>query len=323
MTTQQIEYVLALAEERNFSKAAEKLFVSQPALSQFIKNVEQQVGMPLFDRSTSPIQLTPAGEMYVETARQLQVTEKELERKIADLSDLATGHFRLGTSSFRASCLLPKSICEFNKRYPGIKLEIITNHVADLKQMLLSGEVDFCIEADDFNTSLFHVEELFCETYYLAVPPDHSINEGREENCLTKEDILGETKKLFTASPINLKEWEDETFIFMKNGSCFYNTYSKICENDKVNLTRIMEVNQIETAFHWVNEGLAVSFIPDSLIRYGNYDKHPSYYKLPIQSATRDIVAAMKKNRYVTHAMREYINVLRELIGYGTWNISD
>ncbi len=69
MTSQQIHYVIALSEERSFSKAAERLYISQPALSQFIKNVEKDVGMPLFDRGTNTIQLTPAGEIYLKMAK--------------------------------------------------------------------------------------------------------------------------------------------------------------------------------------------------------------------------------------------------------------
>ena len=81
-----------------------------------------------------------------------------------------------------------------------------------------------------------------------------------------------------------------------------------------------MYANQIETAFHWAKSDIAFTFIPDTMIRFGNYDVHPVYYKLNSPLATRDIVVATKKNRYITRAMKEYISVLRELIGYGTWN---
>lgn len=322
MTSQQIQYVIALAEEKNFSKAAERLFISQPALSQFIKNVEKEVGMPLFDRGTNPIQLTPAGEIYLKTAKEILMTEKELQRKIADLSELTTGHFSIGTSAFRASCLLPKSIREFEKRHPGIKLEIVTDHVSQLKQMLLVGDIDLCIEADDFDTMLYHSEELFQENYYLALYDKHEFNDKNRDKALTKRDILEDSKKLYTAKEIDIKEIGDFPFITMKNGTCFSNTIQKICRELKYQPTEILEVSQIETAFHWINEGLACALIPDTLIRYGNFEKHPIYYKIPARSSSQPIVVAMKKNRYVTHAMQEYIAVLRELIGYGTWSIT-
>lgn len=323
MTSQQIQYMIALAEERNFSKAAERLYISQPALSQFIKNVEKEVGMPLFDRGTTPMQLTPAGEIYLETAKKISMMEKELEQRIADLSELTSGHFIIGTSAFRASCLLPKSIREFKKRYPGIRLEIVTDHVSQLKQMLLVGDIDLCIEADEFDPALFHSEELFQENYYLAIPVEHRYNERNQKDALTKEDILSDSKKIYTASPVRIEEVTDLPLIQMKSGSCFSNTYDEICREMKLDAQRKAEVNQIETAFHWVNEGLACAIIPDTLIRYGNFVRHPAYYKIPVAEAARPIAAAMKRNRYVTHAMREYIRVLRELIGYGTWSMTD
>lgn len=321
MTSQQIDYVLTLADEGNFSKAADKLFVTQPALSQFIKNTETQVGMLLFDRSTSPIQLTPAGEIFVEIAKKIRMNEQELERRIADLSHLTSGHFTLGTSSFRASCLLPKSIREFSMRYPGIKVDILTDHVSNLKKMLLNGEIDFCIEADDFDDTLFHSEELFLENYYMAVPTEHPVNECWKENRLTFTDILTETGRLYTVKPVSLTDCNELPFVLMKKGSCFYNTFHDICEKANLLPKIHMEVNQIETAFHWTNEGIALSFIPDTLIRFGNYSKHPLYYKIETSKASKNIVIAVKKNRYISHAMKEYIHVLRELIGYGTWSI--
>lgn len=323
MTLQQIQYVIALAEEKNFSKAAQRLYISQPALSQFIKNVEKEVGMPLFDRGTNPMQMTQAGEIYLKTAKEALVLERELERKIADLSELATGHFVIGTSAFRASCLLPKSICEFEKRHPGITLDIVTDHVSQLKQMLLVGDIDMCIEVDEFDTMLYHSEELFQENYYLAVPQECEWKERYSHDSLAKEDIIDDSRKLYQAKPVSLNEIVKIPWIQMKNGSCFYHTIEKIQKESEFRPEKVLEVTQIETAFHWVNEGLACAIIPDTLIRYGNYAKHPVYYKIKAKNASQQIVIAMKKNRYITHAMREYITVLRELIGYGTWSVSD
>lgn len=323
MTVQQIQYVLALAEERNFSKAAERLFISQPALSQFIKNVEKEVGMPLFDRGTNPMQLTPAGEIYIKTAKEILVLEKELERRVGDLSELKSGRFAIGTSAFRASCLLPKSLREFTSRHPGIDTDVVTDNVSQLKQMLLVGDIDFCIEVDNFDPTLFHTEELFQENYYLAVPDVHPFNEKHKDNMLTAEDIRTDSRRTYQVKPISIKEIGEDGFIQMKNGSCFYNTISKIMKEYNYAPENKYEVSQIETAFHWVNADIACAVIPDTLIRYGNYHKHPAYYKLKGKSSSQQIVCAMKKNRYITHVMKAYITVLRELIGYGTWSTTD
>ena len=113
VNSQQIEYVLTLAEQRSFSKAAQKLYVSQPSLSQYIINLEKQIGTSLFDRSTSPVRLTTAGEAFVETARQIKALEDNFTNRISDLENLRTGSVRIGASSFRSSCMLARSIAAF------------------------------------------------------------------------------------------------------------------------------------------------------------------------------------------------------------------
>ena len=106
MTSQQIEYVLAVAEQRSFSKAAQKLYVTQPALSQYVMNIEKQLGVQLFDRSTSPIRLTQAGEAFVRSAEQIKVIEDNLMNELSDIAEIKSGSLKIGASTFRASCLL-------------------------------------------------------------------------------------------------------------------------------------------------------------------------------------------------------------------------
>ena len=103
MTTQQIQCIITLAEEGSFSKAAKKLFVTQPSISQLIKNMETQLGAPLFDRSSSPIQLTPIGQAYYDAAKKILSTERELENRISDINNLKTGSLTIGTTPFRGS----------------------------------------------------------------------------------------------------------------------------------------------------------------------------------------------------------------------------
>ncbi len=125
MTSQQLEYIIALADEKSFSKASHKLYISQPALSQFVKNLESELNVQLFDRSTTPIKLTYAGELYVKSARKIQSIMTELNNELADLTILNIGELSIGTIPFRAASMLPKSIVAFRKKYPGITLILL------------------------------------------------------------------------------------------------------------------------------------------------------------------------------------------------------
>ena len=319
MTSQQIKYVLVLEEERNFSKAAKRLFVTQPSLSQFIKNLEDQLKTVLFDRSTSPLKLTPGGEAYVNAARKIQAVENELDNLLEDLSDLQIGELTIGTSPFRSSFLLSRCIAAFHLKYPRIKLNIITDSINVLGNLLLEGKIDICIDIDVFDHKLFQTEILSDETYYLAVPKNHPFNLGKEALKLTQEDIISDSDHYYKSKTIDLSICKEEQFIILDREQSIHNLSMELFKESNIDPNIILYANQIETAFHWVLSGIAFTFIPDSLIRFGNYDEHPFYYKINSYKATNEIVFVTKRNRYLSKAAKEYLLILKQLIGQGTW----
>jgi len=319
MTSQQLEYVLTLAEEKSFSKASQRLFVSQPSLSQFIKNLENELHVQLFDRSSSPIRLTPSGEAYVKAARKIKAVEEELNNEIADLTNLQTGELNIGTSPFRASCLLPKSLATFQKKYPGVGIHICENQMPDLEEAALEGRLDLYLGTGPFDESLFHAEALAEEQLYLAVPVDSPINKGLEAYQVNAFDIKSDSVNLHRTPSVELSQFKSEQFIFQQQNQKLYSLAREICLADNFEPNVILYSERLETAFSWVLAGIGISFMPDFLIRFGNYEKHPVYYKLKHPSATRHLCIAYKKNRYLSRAAMEYIVVLKQLIGFGTW----
>lgn len=320
MNSQQIEYVLTLAEEKSFSKASQKLFVTQPSLSQFIKNLESQLNIQLFDRSTSPIRLTSAGEAYVKAARKIKAIEDELKIQITDLNNLQTGDLTIGTSPFRASCLLPKSIAAFHKMYPGVNINIVENRLPNLEEAVLDGILDLYLGTGPLDEDLFYTEVLAKEQLYLAVPPDSKINGTFAQNQISEQDIKLDTYHLNKTPSIDLVHLKDELFIFPHQSHKLYGQVMDICNDSSLEPNIILYSERLETSFAWTLAGLGFTFIPDFLIRFGNYDKHPIYYKLNHPLATRSLMIAYKKNRYLSRAAIEYISTLKKLIGFGTWN---
>ena len=155
MTTQQIQYIIAITEEGSFSAAAKKLVVTQPSISQLVKNIEYTIGAPLFDRTTQPIKLTPVGIAYYEAAKKIENVNRELQNRVSEINDLQFGTLTIGTSPFRAACMLPKSIAYFKEKYPGISINIISEPIEILKQYLLDGNIDICIPAAIFYVRKF------------------------------------------------------------------------------------------------------------------------------------------------------------------------
>ena len=133
-------------KEKSFSKAAENLYISQPALSAMIKKVEAKVGMPLFDRSTTPIQLTDCGKKYIKTAEKIMDLEDEFAYYVGNMHELKTGHLSLGGSYLFSSFSFPPLIEQFRQAYPNVKVSLFEGHTPLLEQKLFAGELDIIID---------------------------------------------------------------------------------------------------------------------------------------------------------------------------------
>lgn len=336
MTSQQIHYIITLADEGSFSKAAKKLYVSQPSLSQFVKNLENQIGITLFDRSSNPIKLTEAGRAYYDAAQKIQQTETILTNQLSDISGLRTGQLTIGTSPFRASCMLAKSLSEFNKKYPGIKIKLITDAIYSLTSSKTDDNIDIYIENNIFQHDLFYTEELSTEKYYLAVPKLHPFNEQHKNLVLTNDDIFFDSQTLYANPGVSLESCTKYPFIMLNSKTDYSGITRQLFRYTDIKPEVSIYANAYETMFYWTYNGLGMSILPDTLIKFGNFSEHPIYYKIssaytPLSGTTntvinddmisKQIVAAYKRNRYLTSPAREYILLLKQLIGLGTWKL--
>ena len=319
MTPQQIEYVLAVAEERSFSRAAKRLFVTQPSLSKFIINLETSLGVTLFDRSSSPITVTEAGNIFIETANRIKDIEEEMRLRMNELSGLKNGTLKIGTSPFYAANMLMKTVLFFHEKYPDIQISIMENTYRNLEESILRGETDIMIGSENTDEELFNVEDLCMEKLYLAVPKNRAVNKKCSEFILSAEDIKTNSEKLFMSECVNLGLFRKEKFIFRGNSDSNQNTLKKICRNAGFNPDITLESNSLDTVFSFVRTGLGAAFIPDTFIKFSDIPEHPAYYSINCPEAEKHIKLIYKKNKYLSRSAIEFSNTLRELIGMGTW----
>lgn len=322
MTSQQIEYVLAVAEQRSFSKAAQKLYVTQPSLSQYVMNIEKQLGVQLFDRSTSPIRLTQAGEAFVRSAEQIKVIEDNLMNELSDIAEIKSGSLKIGASTFRASCLLSKSVAEFCSEHRGIEVSITEENTEQLKEMVKNGELDLFIGTGIYDSRYFHTEELAAERLYLAVPESNPINERFRDRMLSGGDICSGSLKTLTVQPVDLADFADEPLVCAKYGEFGLEFMNGICEKYGFKPKTDLTVRTVETAFSFVAAGLGISLVPDTLIRYGNILSHPCYYALDSDNVSSEIYLVSRRSGYFSKAAVEYCLTLKKLIDIGTWRTS-
>jgi len=145
MEFRQLQYIMAVAKYRNVTKAADSLYISQSALSHYIKNAEDELGVKLFDRSTNPISLTRAGECYMESARRILIENERLTNELRDLTNHMSGKLTIGTSNDRCSYMIPKLLPAFYARYPHININVVIGGGQILSEKLRTGELDVMI----------------------------------------------------------------------------------------------------------------------------------------------------------------------------------
>ncbi|GJJ02525.1 transcriptional regulator [Duganella rhizosphaerae] len=173
MQLRHIRYLLAVAEHRNFTRAAETLHVSQPALSQQIRQLEESLGVQLLDRTGRTVRPTDAGTAYIEYARRALTELQAGERAMQDVRDLSRGALRLAMTPTFTAYLVGPVIERFNTRYPGIKIGIREMALDAIESALAEDEVDLAIAFSEVRSAELDCRTLFVEKLSVVVGADH------------------------------------------------------------------------------------------------------------------------------------------------------
>ena len=142
MDLRQLENIVAIAEERSISRAAERLFISQPALSQQVSKLEARLGVPLFSRDKQGLSLTQAGKVYVENAKKILSIRDETYNRIYDIAAYRKGSISIGVSPGRSPMIVSKIYPQFQREFPGFNIQVFDISNAQTKEMLIQGTLD-------------------------------------------------------------------------------------------------------------------------------------------------------------------------------------
>lgn len=303
MDFRQLQYILKVAEERSFSKAAQKLFISQPSLSQFIQKVEIDLGAQLFDRSSSPLKLTFAGELYIETAKNILDLKDQLYRQISDIANLKKGRVTIGLSPFRSTYIMPKVLPFFHDKYPDIEVVLVEGNSSNLENIALRGSTDLTLMTSPIQKNLFDFEPILTEEILIAIPPNHPIQ--KQANYKIINDSMRPV--------IQLKDLSNEPFILLKKDQKMHELATSLCKQAGFSPRIILESESIEAAHALVRAGMGITFIPDTLTPHHKTTPYPFYCSMDKLTPTRDLVIAYKKGRYLSLAAREFISSIKAI----------
>lgn len=167
MNSRHARLILTIIREGSFTAAAKALHITQPTLSQTVRQIETQLGEQIFVRSHASIQLTPAGELYVTAARRIIQTETQLQEALSMLHGRAEGTLRIGMMHHRSAELLPQVMPSFLASYPGIRLELREKATPELEQLLLSGELDVALLSSESHHNKLEYRQIASEEVVL------------------------------------------------------------------------------------------------------------------------------------------------------------
>lgn len=307
-------YVKEVAKEKSFSVASKKMGISQPALSAYINKLEKKLGVLLFDRSISPIELTEYGKYYLEYADTVMEASEKFENIISDLSEFKTGKITIGSTACFSMGYLPKAIALFHSKYEGISFDIVEGKVPDMLNKCFEGEVDIVLSDEDIVNELFDKEVLFEERIMMAVPANSPIYEKIKEYAIPAEEIINGNFNSDKYESLDISQVKNENFLLLNEDQPVRGIVNEIFKRAGFEPNEFIKISQTTTGLAMTIAGLGISFVTESTIKYSNLEQHPFYYKVGTKENTsRKMCIAYKKNKYMSKAGREFIEQLKEI----------
>lgn len=303
-------YVYEVYKEKSFSKAASNLYISQPSLSARIIKIEEELGMPIFDRSTSPLRLTEFGEYYIKAIEEVSKIEKGIETRINDINTLRIGELTIGASNVFAAYVLPMMIAEFKVRFPGVNIKLIEGNTATLEQMLSNNEIDMVIDNNHYDSTLYDKEFYLNEQILLAVPKVFDECEKNADYALTEQCIKDKGYKDRGIPAVPLNFFSSVPFIMLTPNNDTRIRGDKMCREAGFRPQIALEVHQQATAYMIASTQMGATFISDMVIEKIPAHESMAYYKLDGDAASRDVYFYFKKNKYKTQAMLEFMRLI-------------
>ncbi|WP_138513836.1 LysR substrate-binding domain-containing protein [Rhodoferax bucti] len=247
MTLTELKYIVAVARERHFGKAADACFVSQPTLSVAVKKLEEELDVKLFERSANEVAVTPLGEEIVRQAQSVLEQAANIKDIAKRGKDPLAGPIKLGVIYTIAPYLLPALVRQVITKSPQMPLVLQENFTVKLLEMLRTGEIDCAILAEPFPDTGLALAPLYDEPFYAAVPSGHA---------------------LASLEFVTAQQLKSETMLLLGNGHCFRDHVLEVCpefarfSSDAEGIRKSFEGSSLETIKHMVAAGMGITLVP-------------------------------------------------------------
>ena len=300
----QIDYFMTVAHEKNMSKAARRLYISQPALSRYISQLEKELGTLLFRREPHGLTLTPAGELYLESCQKVNAIYRSVLNQMAYSDDLEKKQIRIGVTTLTGEFLIPHLIHYFDQNFLHVELHFIEERMEALYDMVTENKVDLALVYHTHHTTLQYTK-IMENRVYLQVPP----------SFVKEREVLDENWYPGTQNPaIPIKLLQDQTMILLKEGRGMRKIADSLFTLYHIEPRHIMETTSIHFCGQLTDLDKGFTFVPGmALHRYKQEAPQSFYCQLEEQAINRPIYCCYKEYDYLTPAEKSLITFMSQI----------
>lgn len=293
LNSRQLQYAIMLAQSRSFSQVAEKLGMTQPALSKQIINLESDLGVKLFDRNHVPMTLTPAGEYFIQKAQTLLYEEEQLLKAIRQFQSGEKGRLDIGVTPFRSLYMMPGIVRQVKQRYPGVRVVLHEANSVALRKNAAEGKYDFAVVNLPVDESVLDITELEPDRLVLAVPN-------------TMADKLPEKNM----DSIDFGDCAGLPFVVVGQNQEMRQLYEKLCAMSGIETNIAAEVVGITTAWAMTKAGVGATILPYQFFNRNSFDEELVLIPIRNNIFTRQPAIVTRRGRYIS----EYAQYAMDLL---------
>lgn len=292
MNLKQAQYVKTIAECGSITAAAKKLFVSQPSLSQMLRQIEQEIGLPVFDRSTSPLRLTYAGEKYLHAAERMLAANAELESQLREIRQEHSGRLRLGISVTRAMQVMPLVLPVFTEQYPNVSLEMTESGSATLEQLLQAGEIDLALAALESTSTGMAYQLIEKETIGILAGRDSAI-----------------ARRFVSGTPVTLAAAEGDSFVCLTKSHSARIIQDKLFRRGNFTPHVLLETDSLEVGRRVALETGSCMILSNIYVDDYVRQRRGEFFPLKDYENHRHFYACYRKDEFVPRYTRDFIEI--------------
>ncbi|WP_127845352.1 hydrogen peroxide-inducible genes activator [Psychroflexus aestuariivivens] len=296
MTITQLNYLLAVAEYKNFTKASEKVFVTQPTLSMQVQKLEEELGVKIFDRTKKPIKLTPVGEKIIAQAKNIVNESIRIQDIVEQQKGFIGGEFKLGIIPTVMPTLLPMFLNNFVKKYPKINLKIEELHTEAIIEKIQQGHLDAGIAATPLEFENIIEKPIYYEPFTAYIPKQHP---------------------LFNKTDLTPDDLDVDEILLLEDGHCFKDNVLNLCKASQLKPDQrqfYLESGSFETLIKLSDEGLGMTLLPylHTLDLSSEKQKFVKFFQKPYPS--REISIVHHKNELKMHIIDALMEVINSIV---------